>query len=48
MAKLGTKKRSARGHVQTFERAQEILALRDDGGWIATIGIEPDEPALLT
>ena len=44
MAKLGTKKRPARGHVQNFERAQEILAMCDDRGWIAVIGIEPDKP----
>ena len=44
MAKLGTKKRPARGHVQTVERAQEILAMCDDRGWTAIIGIEPDKP----
>ena len=43
MARLGTKKRPARGHVQTVERAQEILAMCDDRGWTAVIGIEPDK-----
>ena len=32
MARLGTKKRPARGHVQTVERAQAILAMYDDRG----------------
>ena len=44
MARLGTKKRLARGHVQTLERAQAILAMCDDRGWTAIIGIEPDKP----
>jgi SWIM/SEC-C metal-binding protein len=44
MAKLGTNKRPARGHVQTMERAQEILKLCDDRGWIVIIEIEPDMP----
>ena len=44
MAKFGTKKRPARGNVQTLERAQAILAMCDDRGWIAVIGIEPDKP----
>ena len=44
MAKLGSKKRPARGNVQTAERAQEILAMCDDRGWTAIIGIEPDKP----
>jgi len=44
MARLGTKKRPARGHVQTLERAQAILAMCDDRGWIAVIGIEPEKP----
>jgi SWIM/SEC-C metal-binding protein len=44
MAKLGTKKRPVKGHVQTLERAQEILAMCDDRGWTAVIGIEPDKP----
>jgi uncharacterized protein YecA (UPF0149 family) len=44
MVRLGTKKRPARGHVQTLERVQAILAMCDDRGWIAAIGIEPDKP----
>jgi len=44
MVRLGTKKRPARGHVQTLECAQAILAMCDDMGWIAAIGIEPDKP----
>ena len=44
MAKFGTKKRPARGHVQTLDRAQAILAMCDDRGWTAVIGIEPDKP----
>ena len=44
MAKLGSKKKPARGHVQTLERAQEILAMCDNRGWTALIGIEPDKP----
>ena len=44
MAKLGTKKKPARGHVQTLERAQAILTMCDNRGWTAIIGIEPDKP----
>ena len=44
MAKLGIKKRPAKGHVQTLERAQAILEMCDDRGWTAIIGIEPDKP----
>ncbi|UCF83066.1 MAG: SEC-C domain-containing protein [Desulfobacteraceae bacterium] len=44
MAKLGSKKKPARGHVQSFERAQQILKICDDNGWIAVIGIESDKP----
>jgi len=44
MAKLGSKKRPAKGHVQTFERAEAILEMCNDRGWIAVIGIEPDKP----
>ena len=44
MAKLGSKKKPVRGHVQTLERAQAILEMCDDKGWTAVIGIEPDKP----
>ncbi len=44
MARFGTKKRPARGNVKTLERAQAILAMCDDRGWTAVIGIEPDKP----
>jgi len=44
MAKLGTKKRPARGHVQTLERAEEILKICDERGWEIVIGVEPDIP----
>ena len=44
MAKIGSKKRPARGNVQTVERAQAILEMCDDRGWTTIIGIEPDKP----
>ena len=44
MAKLGSKKKPVRDHVQTLERAQAILEMCDDRGWTAIIGIEPDKP----
>jgi SWIM/SEC-C metal-binding protein len=44
MAKLGTEKNAARGHVQTFERAHQVLKICDDNGWKVVIGIEPDKP----
>ena len=44
MAKLGTEKNAARGHVQTLERAQQILKICEDNGWKVVIGIEPDKP----
>ncbi|MFH1935153.1 MAG: PBPRA1643 family SWIM/SEC-C metal-binding motif protein [Pseudomonadota bacterium] len=43
MAKLGSKKKPVRGHVQTLERAKQILAMCDNRGWTAVIGIEPDK-----
>jgi len=44
MAKLGTKKTPARGHVQTLERAEEILKICNESGWQIVVGIEPDMP----
>ena len=44
MAKLGSKKRPAVVRVQTQEKAQEILSLCNEHGWIVIAGIEPDEP----
>jgi len=43
--KIRNKKKPARGYVQTLERAQAmLLAMCDDRGWTAVIGIEPDKP----
>ena len=44
MAKLGSKKRPAVVRVQTQKKAQEILSLCNEHGWIVIAGIEPDEP----
>lgn len=43
MAKLGTKNKPARIRVQTEERAIELLALCNQKGWQAIVGIEPDK-----
>lgn len=44
MAKLGSKANPAVVHVQTMERATELLALCTKNNWQLTVGIEPDEP----
>lgn len=44
MAKLGTSKRPAVVRVQSFERAEEIVALCEDHGWQVIVGVEHDEP----
>jgi len=44
MAKLGSEKRPARGHVQTLERAEEIIRICDERGWQIVIGVEPGMP----
>jgi len=42
MAKLGSDKRPLILRVQTQARAQEVLAVCEDHGWKAIVGIEPD------
>ena len=44
MAKLGTKKRPATGHVRTEERAMEVVALCKEHGWEVILKLEPDMP----
>ena len=44
MAELGTKKRPISARVQTVERAHQILAMCDERGWEAIVGIEQDKP----
>ena len=44
MAKLGSEKRPVVVHVQTHERAKEILALCNKHGLKVIVGIEPDKP----
>ena len=44
MAKLGTKSRHIVAHVQTQDRATELLSFCNEQGWQAIIGIEPDKP----
>lgn len=46
--KLGTDKRPAAVHVQTMERAQEVLRLCEERGWKVIVGIEPDQPEEMT
>jgi len=44
MAKLGSDNKPAVVHVQTQERAEEILSICDEHGWKVIIGLEPDKP----
>jgi len=44
MAKLGSKKHPAVVHVETQERAAEILSLCNANGWQVIVGIESDKP----
>ena len=48
MARLGTAARPAVVHVQTEERADEIIDLCDDHGWQLIVGVEPDKPEDIT
>jgi SWIM/SEC-C metal-binding protein len=43
MAKLGSKGKPAIVHVQTMERAQEIMELCNKNDWQVIVGIEPDK-----
>ena len=43
MAKLGSDKRPAVVRLQSPERAEEILAICNEHGWKAIVGIEPDK-----
>jgi hypothetical protein len=47
MAKLGSRKRPAVLRVQTEERARDVLALCQEQGWQAIVGVEPDQPERL-
>lgn len=42
MAKLGSKKRPAVVRVQTFDRAEDVLAFCTQQGWKVIVGVEPD------
>ena len=44
MSKFGTKEKPAIVHVQTMERAEEILAICNENDWQVITGIEPDKP----
>lgn len=44
MAKLGTKGKPAVVHVETMERAGEIMTLCNKNNWQVIVGIEPDKP----
>lgn len=44
MAKLGTAKRPLMLRVRTQSRGAEILAICEERGWKAVVGVEPDEP----
>ena len=44
MAKLGSEKRPAVVRVQTSKRAEEILEICNEHGWMVIVGIEPDKP----
>ncbi|QTA80963.1 SEC-C motif-containing protein [Desulfonema limicola] len=44
MAKLGTKKKPVRFHVQTEERLHELASICDNNGWIFIGGFEPENP----
>ncbi len=43
MAKLGTKEKPAVVHVETMERAGEIMTLCNENNWQVIVGIEPDK-----
>jgi len=44
MAKLGSKEKPAVVHVETMDRAGEIMSLCDNNNWQVIVGIEPDKP----
>jgi SWIM/SEC-C metal-binding protein len=44
MAKLGSKEKPAIVHVETMERAEEIMKLCNENNWQVIVGIEPDKP----
>jgi len=44
MPKLGSKEKPAVVHVETIERAGEIMSLCDKNSWQVIVGIEPDKP----
>ena len=43
MPKLGSAKNPAIVRVKSIEKAQEILALCNERGWKAIVGVEPDK-----
>ena len=43
MAKLGSKEKPAIVHVQTMDRANEIMFLCNENNWQVIVGIEPDK-----
>jgi SWIM/SEC-C metal-binding protein len=48
MAKLGSKEKPAIVHVQTMERAEEIMSLCNDNNWQVIVGIESDKDEDIT
>jgi SWIM/SEC-C metal-binding protein len=48
MAKLGSKEKPAIVHVQTMERAEEIMALCNEKNWQVIVGIESDKDEDIT
>lgn len=44
MAKFGSKEKPAIVHVETMERAEEIMKLCNDNNWQVIVGIESDKP----
>ncbi|MBI4874927.1 MAG: SEC-C domain-containing protein [Acidobacteria bacterium] len=48
MAKLGSHKRPAVVRVQTMEQGERVLALCQEHGWQAVVGVEEDMPEDLT
>jgi SWIM/SEC-C metal-binding protein len=44
MAKLGSRKRPAVVRVRTVDRAEKIMNLCNEHGWMVVVGIEDDKP----
>lgn len=44
MAKLGSKEKPAVVHVETMDRAAEIMSLCNKNNWQVIVGIEPEKP----